>query len=161
MTGQTIYEAMGGMPAVVTLARAWHARAMADPVVAHAFHKGLHPQHEERLAAYWAQQLGGPPAFTDSLGSHAGVVVLHSGNGEHDEMDARAIACFELALDDAAIPDDEPLRNTLTLWFTWATEVLNHEFESQAAVPHDLPMPAWTWDGPAAPEVRPPGPARG
>jgi hemoglobin len=33
---------------------------MADDVVGHAFSHGFHPQHVERLAAYWAEALGGP-----------------------------------------------------------------------------------------------------
>ncbi|ACZ30420.1 NUDIX hydrolase [Xylanimonas cellulosilytica DSM 15894] len=147
--GRTIYDAMGGMPAVAALARAWHARVLDDPVVAHAFERRMHPQHDERLAAYWAEQLGGPATFTASMASHASVVAVHSGNGPHEEMDARAVACFELALDDAAIPDDDRLRNTLTLWFAWAMQVLNHEHETPEEVPVDLPMPTWTWDGPA------------
>ncbi|QAY71280.1 oxidoreductase [Xylanimonas protaetiae] len=149
---RTVYDAMGGMPVVLALARAWHARVLADPVVAHAFHRPVHPRHDERLAAYWAEQLGGPATFTGSTGAHASVVAVHSGNGPHDEMDARAVACFELALDDAAVPDDDALRATLTLWFTWATQVLNHEYETVESIPADLPMPVWTWDGP------PPGP---
>ncbi|WP_425954010.1 oxidoreductase [Xylanimonas sp. McL0601] len=151
----TVYDAMGGMPAVAALARAWHARVMDDPVVGHAFHPPIHPQHGERLAAYWAEQLGGPRAYTGSVASHAYAVALHSGNGPHDEMDARAVACFVLALDDADLPDDDRLRDTLTLWFTWATETINHEYEDPMAVPGDLAMPVWTWQGPPANSVEP------
>jgi hypothetical protein len=56
---QTIYEAAGGRQVFVNLARAWHARCLADAVVSHAFSHGYHPQHIERLAAYWAEALGG------------------------------------------------------------------------------------------------------
>ena len=40
--------------------RAWHARVVADEVVSHAFSHGYHPDHTERLAAYWGEALGGP-----------------------------------------------------------------------------------------------------
>ena len=66
---RTIYEAAGGRQAFVHLAHAWHARCLAHPVVSHAFSHGFHPQHSERLAAYWAEALGGPPDYTASLGS--------------------------------------------------------------------------------------------
>ena len=72
------------------LADAWHRRVMADDVVGHAFSHGFHPQHVERLAAYWAEALGGPSAYSDSYGDETTVVKMHSGNGEHDEMDRRA-----------------------------------------------------------------------
>ena len=97
----TIYEAAGGRQAFINLARAWHARCLADPVVSHAFSHGYHPQHTERLAAYWAEALGGPADYTGSMGDESRVVRMHSGNGEHLEMDERAQTCFAQALDDA------------------------------------------------------------
>jgi hemoglobin len=152
-TTPTIYESMGAMPAVVALAAAWHRLCLDDPVVAHAFHGRVHPAHVARLAAYWAEQLGGPPAYTGGeapMGDHAGIVRAHSGNGPHDEMDARAIGCFVLAMDEAGLPDDERLRAVLTDWFVWATEHVNHDHPTPEAVPAGLPMPYWSWDGPGA-----------
>ena len=98
---QTIYDAAGGRQAFVDLAHAWHVRCLADPVVSHAFSHGFHPQHTERLAAYWAEALGGPEDFSRAIGDESAVVRMHSGNGEHREMDERAIDCFDAALDDA------------------------------------------------------------
>ena len=56
---QTIYDAAGGHDGLLRLAHAWHVRVLADEVVGHAFSHGFHPQHTERLAAYWAEALGG------------------------------------------------------------------------------------------------------
>ncbi len=57
---RTVFEAVGGKDGLHRLADAWHRRVMADDVVGHAFSHGFHPQHVERLAAYWAEALGGP-----------------------------------------------------------------------------------------------------
>ena len=103
------------------LAGAWHAQVMADEVVSHAFSHGFHPQHTERLAAYWAEALGGPSAYSDAYGDETSVVRMHSGNGVHDEMDRRAIACFDQALVDAGLADDDQLRQVLHDYFAWAT----------------------------------------
>ena len=59
---QTVYEAAGGAGGLLRLANAWHDRVMADEVVSHAFSHGFHPEHTQRLAAYWAEALGGPTA---------------------------------------------------------------------------------------------------
>ena len=118
----TIYEVAGGRQAFLDLARAWHARCLADPIVSHAFSHGYHPQHSERLAAYWAEALGGSPEYTESMGSESSVIRIHSGNGEHQEMDERAQVCFAQALDDAGLPDDPGLRATLRAYFRWATQ---------------------------------------
>ena len=47
----------------MALAEAWHEQVLADAVVSHAFSHGYHPQHTERLAAYWAEAWGGPANY--------------------------------------------------------------------------------------------------
>ncbi len=98
---RTVYEAAGGDEGLLRLAGAWHERVMADEVVSHAFGHGFHPRHTERLAAYWAEALGGPAAYSERYGTETSVLRMHSGNGEHDDMDDAAIACFDAALDEA------------------------------------------------------------
>ncbi|MEO5800145.1 MAG: oxidoreductase, partial [Gemmatimonadales bacterium] len=105
MAKESLFDALGGAAAVFGLAQAWHERVLADEVVAHAFSHGFHPQHTERLAAYWGEAWGGPATYSTQYGSESSVVRMHSGNGPHDDMDRRAIACFAQALDDIAIPD--------------------------------------------------------
>src|SRR5207253_5538889 len=104
---QSVYEAAGGDEGLVRLAEAWHARVMADEVVSHAFSHGFHPDHSERLAAYWVEALGGPTMFSGAYGDESSVVRIHSGNGIHEEMDRRAIACFDQALEDVGISDED------------------------------------------------------
>jgi len=145
---QTIYEAAGGLEGLLRLAHAWHARCLADSIVSHAFSHGYHPQHTERLAAYWAEALGGPPAYTSSMGDESHVVRLHSGNGEHPEMDERAQECFALALDDASMPDAPALRATLRAYFRWATTAMSAHPSSADDVPGGLALARWSWDGP-------------
>ena len=144
---ESIYEAMGGAPAVLAVAEAWHVRCLADPILAHAFEGGVHPEHTERLAAYWAQQLGGPAGYTESIAEQSDVIRMHSGNGPHPHMDGRGVGAFVLALDDAGIPEDRELRAQLVAWFTWATALLNHQYGSPDDVPDGLPLPSWDWNG--------------
>ena len=145
---QTIFEVAGGRKAISDLAHAWHERCLADPVVSHAFSHGYHPQHVERLAAYWGQVLGGPSDYTDAIGDESFVVRLHSGNGEHKEMDERAQACFAQALDDAGLPSDPALRATLKAYFRWAIEEMAAYPKSAGDVPQGLALPVWSWEGP-------------
>ena len=145
---QTVFEAAGGNDGLRGLAYAWHKRVMADEVVAHAFSHGLHPQHVDRLAAYWAEALGGPTTYSDSYGDETTVVKMHSGNGKHDEMDRRAIACFDLALADVGLADDDVLRQVLHDYFAWATTTTMARYHQSADdVPNGLSIPHWSWDG--------------
>ena len=144
---QTIYDAAGGMDGLRRLAQAWHERVLADELVAHAFHRGARPDHVERLAAYWAEALGGPAAYTEHYGTEKLVVRLHSGNGEHEEMNRRAVECFDVALADAGISDAR-LAATLHDYFRWGTEVEMYRSREQAeALPDERPVPRWDWDG--------------
>jgi hemoglobin len=118
---ETVYEAVGGADGVERLAGAWHARVMADEVVSHAFTHGFHPEHTKRLAAYWAEALGGPTTYSEEYGGETSVVRLHSGNGVHDEMDRRAIVCFDQALIDVGLAEGDRLRQVLHDCFAWAT----------------------------------------
>jgi hemoglobin len=145
---QSVYEAAGGSEGLLGLAGAWHRRVMGDEIVSHAFSHGFHPQHSERLAAYWAEALGGPAAYSGAYGDETSVVRIHSGNGPHEEMDRRAIACFEQALDDVGLSAAEPVRQVLLDYFTWAaTTTMSRYHQSAADVPEGLSIPRWSWDG--------------
>jgi hemoglobin len=144
---ETVFDAAGGDQGILRLAEAWHARVMADEVVGHAFSHGFRPDHTERLAAYWAETLGGPPTYSDLYGDETTVVRLHSGNGEHEDMNDRAIDCFDAALTDVALTED-PLRTVLHDYFAWATTTTMYRYHRSADdVPAGLPMPRWSWDG--------------
>jgi hemoglobin len=143
----SVYEAAGGREGMLRLAAAWHERVLADEVVEHAFSHGYHPEHTERLAAYWAEALGGPADYTARYGDETGVVRMHSGNGPHEEMDRRAVACFDAALEDCGLTA-EPLRGTLHDYFAWATAQISRYDRDADDVPAGLALPHWSWDGP-------------
>ena len=144
----TVYEAAGGYEGLVRLATAWHHRVMDDEVVSHAFSHGFKPDHLERLAAYWSEALGGPSSYTDAYGDETDVVKMHSGNGPHDEMDRRAIVCFDRALEDTGLARDARLRDVLSEYFAWATNTTMARYHGSAEdVPAGLDLPHWSWNG--------------
>jgi hemoglobin len=142
----SLFEALGGEAAVLRLAHCWHQRVLADEVVSHAFSHGFHPQHTERLAAYWAEAWGGPATYSERYGSESSVVRMHSGNGLHEEMDRRAIQCFAAALDDIGVADPV-LRDVLNEYFVWATTSSMAAYPHSAEqVPDGLRILRWSWD---------------
>ena len=62
----------------------------------------------------------------------------HSGNGVHQEMDRRAIDCFDQALVDAELAADDRLRQALHDYFAWAISNVNRFHESADDVPGGL-----------------------
>ena len=144
----TLYEFAGGEAAFLALARSHHRRCLADPELNHPFsHPDQHPQHVERLAAYWAQVLGGPSTFSAGDGSETAVLRMHSGNGDMSDLGRRFVACFDGAMDDVPLPADPVFRRAMHDYMVWAVDrVLAHE--DRACIPDHLPMPRWGWDGP-------------
>jgi hemoglobin len=145
---QSVFEAAGGGDGLLRLAEAWHRRVMADEIVSHPFSHGVHPLHQERLAAYWGEALGGPTAYSGTYGDETTVVRIHSGNGRHEEMDERAIACFDQALQDVGLTAADPVRQVLHDYFAWATRTaMSRYHESADDVPDGLTIPHWSWNG--------------
>ena len=98
------------------------------------FGKGMHLQ-------------GGPLTYSERYGDETAVVRIHSGNGPHEEMDQRAIACFDQALEDVGLTE-EPLRQVLHDYFAWATTTSMAAYHASADdVPEGLTIPRWSWDG--------------
>jgi hemoglobin len=101
----------------------------------------------QSLCFFGESTLGGPTSYSDTYGDETSVVRIHSGNGLHEEMDRRAIACFDQALEDVGLTAD-PLRRVLHDYFAWATTTTMaryHEFADD--VPQSLIIPRWSWEG--------------
>jgi len=148
----SLYEFAGGMAALHALAAAHHARCLADSELNHPFsHPGQNPQHVERLAAYWAEVLGGPRAFSTAGGDHSSVLQLHAGNGDMSDLGRRFVSCFVAAADDAGLPDDAEFRQALRAYMEWAVAEVLVYGPKGATVPPGLRMPKWDWGGLARP----------
>jgi hemoglobin len=73
---------------------------------------------------------------------------MHSGNGVHEEMDARAIDCFDAALVDVGLSESDRLWHVLHDYFAWATATTMAKYhESADDVPENLGIPHWSWQG--------------
>jgi hemoglobin len=144
----TLYEFAGGGEAFIALARAHHARCLADAELNHPFsHEDQHPQHVERLAAYWGEVLGGPAVYSTDCGDESGVLRMHAGNGDMGDLGERFLSCFVAAMDDAALPGDPEFRAALTAYMRWAVDQVLAYPDDPELVPGGLPMPRWDWDG--------------
>jgi len=144
----TLFEFAGGESAFLALAAAHHARCLEDPELNHPFsHPGQNPRHVERLAAYWAEVMGGPPSYSRSCGDESGVLQMHAGNGEMGDLGVRFVECFDRALDDAALPTDPAFRAAVRAYMRWAVDVVLSYSDKGAVVAPGAAMPCWGWHG--------------
>ena len=145
----SLFEFAGGEAAFLALAQAHHARCLADPELNHPFsHPDQHPQHMERLAAYWAEVLGGPPAYSDGCrGDQSALLDMHAHNGPMDDLGDRFVACFAAAMDDARLPEDNEFRAAMHAYMRWAVDDVLVYAPLDAVVPQGARIPRWGWDG--------------
>jgi hemoglobin len=142
-----VYEAAGGEDAFQRLALAHHARCLADPLLNHPFSHLGHPQHVERLGAYWAEVFGGPPVFSTECGDQSAMLTLHAGCEAEEAMGTRFLECFLESIDDAELPDDAELRAVLRDYIRWAVGDVMSFSPHGSVVPSSLTVPSWSWDG--------------
>jgi hemoglobin len=135
-----LYHDLGGFDAILGVCRRWHALCIADPVAEHPFtHPGLHPQHEERLAAYLAEASGGPPLYTGGYGDESHVQRIHAGNGVHIDLDEVCLRLFDQALAECGVPAEPAAR--LSAYFRAAAEAMRRYGASADLVTDGLPLP--------------------
>lgn len=140
----SVYEFAGGEAAFRALAAAHHARCLADPGLEHPFSRGTHPDHVERLAAYWGEVFGGPARYP---GGHTGMLAVHSGAEPGDGLGERFVECFVAAADDAGLPDDPEFRAVLRAYMEAAVEEVFAHGLAGARIADGLPTPRWGWNG--------------
>ena len=148
---ETLFEFAGGQDALLRLATAHHARCLADPELNHPFsHDDLNPEHVARLAAYWAEVLGGPATYSRSCGDQSSLLQMHAGNGDMGDLGERFVACFDLAMDDAGLPADPDFRSALHDYMRWAVDDVLVYSPRNTIVAPGARMPRWGWNGPEA-----------
>jgi len=145
---RSLFEFAGGGEAFIALAAAHHERCLQDPELSHPFSHGVNPEHIERLAAYWAEVLGGPPRFSESFGGHSAMLEIHARQGTGPDFGPRFVACFMQAAEDVRRPDDPEFRAAIRRYMEWAVKEVDSYAPSDSRVPADLPMPHWSWNGP-------------
>jgi hemoglobin len=134
----TLYERAGGFDVILALCGRWHELCLADPVAAHPFEHGLHPHHVERLAAYLAEALGGPPLYSAGYGDESAVQRIHAGNGIHPDLDEACLVVFDQALVDTGLVGETGER--ISDYFRQATVLQRNYPDSVDQVPANLPL---------------------
>lgn len=134
----TLYEQAGGFDVILALSRCWHEHCLADPAAAHPFEHPLHPNHSERLAAYLAEALGGPPLYTAGYGDESTVQRFHAGNGVHPELDDACLDAFDRALIDVGLTGEAG--EGISRYFREATIAQRAYANGVELVPDDLPI---------------------
>ncbi len=147
----SLYEWAGGKEAFARLFQRFYERVPTDSVLAPVF-AGMDPHHAEHVAAFVGQVLGGPTAYTDTGGSHAGMIGRHLGRRlGHDQRRAWIALLLDTA-DEVGLPDDPEFRASFVGYLEWGTRLAVMNSQPGVEAPNDSPpMPAWSWASPGGP----------
>ena len=149
-TTPTLFEWVGGMPALERLTTHFYDRVRVDPVLAPVFAEmpGDHPRH---VAQFIAEVFGGPTSYSDTRGGHPHMITQHLNRHLSQEQRRRWLDLLLTSADAVGIPDDPEFRSALVAYLEWGSRlaVLNSQPGAQAVA--DAPMPKWGWGVPGGP----------
>ncbi len=103
----------------------------------------------QRLAAYWAEVMGGPAEYSaHNADPETAVLRRHACGEDLPGWGERFAACFAAALDDAGLPDDEEFRAAMRDYMEWAVSRVVAVMPGTADdVEQQRGVPRWSWDG--------------
>jgi hemoglobin len=151
----TLYEWIGGMPALARLTERFYERVRGDALLAPVF-AHMDADHPKHVAAFIAEVLGGPADYSTSRGGHPHMVQRHV-NRHLTQAQRRAwVALLLDTADELKLPDDPEFRSALVSYLEWGSRlaVINSQANG-SEVPAHSPMPKWGWGevkGPYLPE---------
>jgi hemoglobin len=142
---ETIYEHAGGDEAIHRIEDIFYDKVLEDPILRLVFTERM-PTHVDHLTWFTAESFGGPDRFTRQFGFQY-IINVHRHLGITDEQKQRFVDLYLEALEEAALPDDEPFRNAVRSHLEFGSNVAQQN--SWAETDSDLhpirEVPHWSW----------------
>lgn len=140
----TLYEWMGGLPAIERLLARFYERVPEDAVLAPVF-AHMDSEHALHVAAFVAEVFGGPKTYSERLGGHPHMIRKHLGRSLNEALRKRWIALLIECADELAVKDDPEFRSALVAYLEWGTRLAVLNSQPGAQVVEEQPMPQWGW----------------
>jgi hemoglobin len=140
----TLFEWIGGMPALERLTATFYARVPDDPTLAPVFAR-MSSEHPKHVAEFLAEVFGGPKVYSSERGGHAEMIRHHLGRSLTQEQRRRWIELLLACADEIGVPDDPEFRSALVAYLEWGTRLAVLNSQPGAAVVEHAPMPQWGW----------------
>jgi truncated hemoglobin YjbI len=145
-TPQSVYEWLGGLPALEKLTEEFYRAILSepDPVLEPVF-RGMDPAHPKHVAAWLAETFGGPTTYTSEHGGYEHMVAQHRNRGLTEEQRSRWVARLLATADKLELPADPNFRSTFVAYVEWGSRIALANSLPDAAVIEHAPIPQWGW----------------
>ena len=140
----TLFEWIGGMPAIERLFTVFYGCVPHDPVLAPVF-AAMSPDHVKHVSAFVAEVFGGPKRYSAELGGHHRMVTQHVGRALTEAQRQRWVQLLLQCADEIGVPADPEFRSALVGYLEWGTRLAVINSQPGADVNGDQPMPSWGW----------------
>lgn len=149
----TLYEWTGGKVAFDTLITKFYEKVVLDDLLKPIF-TPMSKEHQSHVAHFIMEVFGGPKMYTESGGSHFGMVKKHFGKHLNERHRKRFVELLVETADEINVPDDPEFRSAFVGYLEWGTRlaVINSN-EDEIAMNPDEPMPKWGWGEVGGPYV--------
>lgn len=140
----TLFEWMGGQPAIDAWFEEFYRRVHQDAILAPVFARSG-PDHAKHVAAFVAEVLGGPKDYSERHGGHPHMIRQHLGRTLTEEQRARWMQLLLKCADDCGLPHDPEFRSALIAYVEWGTRIAVINSQPGAKADEHAPMPRWGW----------------
>jgi hemoglobin len=140
----SLYEWIGGLPALNRLTRRFYERVRDDPTLAPIFAE-MSVEHPKHVAAFIAEVFGGPAEYSTSRGGHRHMVQRHLSRHLTQEQRRAWVALLLDTADELNMPDDPEFRSALVGYLEWGSRLAVINSQADAAGDAESPMPKWGW----------------
>ncbi|AIE84748.1 group II truncated hemoglobin [Fimbriimonas ginsengisoli] len=140
----TLYEWLGGIDALNRLAERFYEHVREDALLAPVF-AHMSSEHPKHVAAFLAEVLGGPTAYSRERGGHPHMVRSHLGRHLSQGQRRRWVTLLLETADELSLPDDPEFRSALVGYLEWGSRLAVINSQPGAAADESAPMPKWGW----------------
>jgi hemoglobin len=152
-TVPTLFEWVGGMPAIERLMTVFYQRVPKDALLAPVFAR-TSSEHVEHVASFVAEVLGGPKTYSADHGGHPAMIRKHAARGLTEDQRKRWMQLLLECADECHVPDDPEFRSALVSYLEWGTRLAVINSQPGADVSTAAPMPSWGWGVVGGPYIK-------
>jgi|SRR5689334_21881040 len=140
----SLYEWLGGLPALERLTRRFYERVKDDALLAPVFAR-MGADHPRHVALFLAEVLGGPAAYSQEHGGHPHMIRRHLDRHLSQPQRRQWVALLLDTADQIGLPDDPEFRSALAGYLEWGSRLAVINSQDGASVDEHAPMPKWGW----------------
>jgi hemoglobin len=109
-------------------------------------------QHAAHVSKFVCEVLGGPKAYSSSIGSHASIIGHHLGKRLNEVQRRAWVDLLIDTADEVSLPIDPEFRASFVGYLEWGSRLaLINSQDGVEPMQDDAPMPVWTWASPGGP----------